>query len=550
MTDLTSPIPLAPQDSPTQVSDEPGDGSGGVLDALMQRMRSKSDFPALTTSVLNIQRLAASETESISNITNEILKDVALTNKLLRLVNSAHFAQSSSIATVSRAVSLVGLHGIRNMTFSLVLLEHMHDKANAELLKEEYLRGLMAGVIASELATTSAEGEEAFIGALFQNLGRMLAQFYFPAEATNIRALMTAKPRGLSEESASTKVLGISFETLGVGVARAWGLPESIQRCMTPPSGDPPPWTVVDMAHKVRWISRAANDMADIMLQSDPKVLDAHLDTAAKRFGKTLGLSHGQVQKATTLARKKLVDIVEAMDLHMTGDSKMASLFIGAVPAPEVSPPVKVSPYDRDALKTTELHATPAPPPVASSAPSPQPNVNPAHVAQTLAAGIQDITNAMVEDAKLSDVLRMILETMYRALDFHRLVFCMRDPKLDALTGRFGLGAGVEGIVHSFYVPLNGGARPDLFTAICLKGADTLISDTSDPRLADRLPAWYSKLYNAPTFLILPVAIKGKPVGLIYADKSVHGGLQVDEKELALLRTLRNQAVMAFKQLA
>jgi hypothetical protein len=201
-------------------------------------------------------------------------------------------------------------------------------------------------------------------------------------------------------------------------------------------------------------------------------------------------------------------------------------------------------------LKTAELHATRAAPPLAGTEHSAAPRVNPAHVAQILAAGIQDITNAMVEDTKLSDVLRMILETMYRALDFHRLVFCMRDPKLDALTGRFGLGAGVESVVHSFYVPLNGGAVPDLFTAICLKGADTLISDSSDPRLADRLPAWYRRLYNAPSFLILPVAIKGKPVGLIYADKSEPGGLRVDEKELALLRTLRNQAVMAFKQLA
>jgi hypothetical protein len=35
---------------------------------------------------------------------------------------------------------------------------------------------------------------------------------------------------------------------------------------------------------------------------------------------------------------------------------------------------------------------------------------------------------------------------------------------------------------------------------------------------------------------------------LIYADKAVKGALELDEKELALLRTLRNQAVMAFKQ--
>jgi hypothetical protein len=35
---------------------------------------------------------------------------------------------------------------------------------------------------------------------------------------------------------------------------------------------------------------------------------------------------------------------------------------------------------------------------------------------------------------------------------------------------------------------------------------------------------------------------------MIYADKMEHGGLVVDDKELALLRTLRNQAVMAFRQ--
>jgi eukaryotic-like serine/threonine-protein kinase len=48
--------------------------------------------------------------------------------------------------------------------------------------------------------------------------------------------------------------------------------------------------------------------------------------------------------------------------------------------------------------------------------------------------------------------------------------------------------------------------------------------------------------------LLLPLQIKGAPFGLIYADKVSQGTLGLDEKELALLRTLRNQAVMAFKQ--
>ena len=48
---------------------------------------------------------------------------------------------------------------------------------------------------------------------------------------------------------------------------------------------------------------------------------------------------------------------------------------------------------------------------------------------EVLAAGIQDITNSMVENFRLNEVLRMILETMLRALEFRRVLFCLRDAK-------------------------------------------------------------------------------------------------------------------------
>jgi hypothetical protein len=42
--------------------------------------------------------------------------------------------------------------------------------------------------------------------------------------------------------------------------------------------------------------------------------------------------------------------------------------------------------------------------------------------------------------------------------------------------------------------------------------------------------------------------LKGAPFGLIYADQAQPGDIQLGEKELALLRTLRKQGVMAFRQ--
>ena len=519
-----------------------GAKQNSTLDFLLRRMRNKTDFPALSESIGKIQRMASSDTESISSVTNEILKDVALTNKLLRLVNSAHYARGDSIGTVSRAVVLVGFNGIRNMALSLVLLEHMQDKGNAHLLKEEFLRALMAGSIASELGPTLKEGEEAFIGALFQNLGRMLSQFYFPEEAESIRKLVASPRDPLSEEAASSRVLGIGFEALGLGIAKAWGLPEGIQHCIVRPPGSPPGRIPDDALERLRWRSRAGNEMADAMLHADPDEVQARLSQAVQTYQKSLGLSVDEMQAATVTARKKLVELARAMDISVRPNSRAAQLLQQADAAPEHA--LATSTGGQDALAATELQATQKLP-VSPSADQPGKEA----VSQTLAAGIQDITNAMVEEFKLSDVLRMILETMFRALDFHRIVFCMRESKSDMLTGRFGLGMGVEGVVKQFRVPMGKvGGQPDLFATICTKGADTLISDASAPRIAERLPDWYRKAADAPTFLILPLLLKGRAFGMIYADKAELGSLVVDEKELAMLRTLRNQAVMAFRQ--
>jgi serine/threonine protein kinase len=520
-----------------------GGGGSGTLDFLLRRMRHKTDFPALSNSIIRIQGMATSETESVGNVTSEILKDVALTNKLLRLVNSAHFARGGSISTVSRAVSLVGFNGIRNMALSLVLLERMQDKTHATALKEEFLRALMAGSIAGELSAGVRGSEEAFIGALFQNLGRLLAEFYFPEEARTVRSLCTGVRNPVSEATASASVLGLNYEMLGTGVAKAWGLPEGIQRSMRKPMGEPPARQPADLSERLRWTAGAANEMADILLHAEPKDVDARLSLVAKRYAKALGATVEEIQATTAVARKKLIDMAAAMDLHVSAGSAASKLLKEPTAADLLGGAQQGN--GPDSLSFIELHATEVQSPTVVAVPV---ESKPAHhVAQILSSGIQEITDSMVDEFKLSDVLRMILETMFRALDFRHVVFCMRDPKVEALTGRFGLGQGVDTLVRAFNIPLK--ATPtDLFSVVCLKGADTMISDASEPHLAQRLPEWYRKSVNAPTFLLLPLMLKGRPFGLIYADKAEKGGLVLDEKELALLRTLRNQAVVAFKQ--
>jgi serine/threonine protein kinase len=529
---------------PAPVVEEPaeaGSASSATLDFLLRRMRHKSDFPALSDSVARIQRVASSENESLASLSSEILKDVALTNKLLRLVNTANFSSAGGgkINTVSRAVALIGFAGVRNMAMSLVLLEHMQDKAHANQLKEEFLRSLMAGMLASELGAPSQVGEEAFIGAMFQNLGRLLTEYYFPEEARQVRGMTAATGRAgaapVSEDQASIRVLGLSFEGLGLGVAKVWGLPPTLQACMRKPSGEPPGREPHDASERLRWLTFAANQITDTLLRAEPEQAKQRVAEAAKRYARALGVSVAKIEGAADVAQQRLAQMAKAMNLQVSAQSPARRLFATAATQTTKT----LTGDEHDSLVPLTLQAT-----VAVAREAPRSSLD--NASDVLAAGIQDITNTMVENFKLNDVLRMILETMFRALGFRRIVFCLRDAKTETLTGRFGLGDGAESVAASFKVPLKGGT--DLFALVCLKGADTLITDATVSHISSRLPAWYRQSVNAPAFLLLPMLMKGAPFALIYADKAEPGGIELGEKELSLLRTLRNQAVMAFKQ--
>ncbi|MEO7336424.1 MAG: HDOD domain-containing protein, partial [Caldimonas sp.] len=514
--------------------------TSGTLDFLLRRMRHKGDFPALSDSVMRIQRVVDSENQNVATLSSEILKDVALTNKLLRMVNSANFSQASgSISTVSRAVALVGFTGIRNMAMSLVLLEHMHDKAHANQLKEEFLRSLLAGMLASELGALVRESEEAFIGAMFQNLGRLLTEYYFPEEARQVRGIVAgtdlpgAAP--VSDEVASLRVLGVGFEALGLGVARAWGLPASLQACMSKPKGDPPTREPQDAAQRLRWLTHAANQIADTLLRSEPELAEDRVGSVARRYSRAIGVSAENIQGAATAAQQRLAQMVQAMSMQVSAQSPARRLFTVKSVSDE-QPTVR---QDHGSLTPHTLQAT-----LTLKQDAPRSALE--NAAEVLAAGIQDITDTLVGDFKLNDVLRMILETMYRALGFRHVVFCLRDLKTGTLTGRIGFGDGADAVAKLFKVPLK--TNTDLFTAVCVKGADVLIADAGVAHIASRLPEWYRKDVHAPAFLLLPVMMNGAPFALIYADKSTAGGIELGERELSLLRTLRNQAVMAFKQ--
>ena len=88
-----------------------------------------------------------------------------------------------------------------------------------------------------------------------------------------------------------------------------------------------------------------------------------------------------------------------------------------------------------------------------------------------------------------------------------------------------------------------------MFQVAFKNNVDIRIEDTRDEKIHDKIPAWYHQNIAARSFTIFPIVIKQKPIALIYIDSASAESINISDSQLSLLKTLRNQAILAIKTL-
>lgn len=539
--DYLMPLPDAPGGGP--------DSGKGTLDFLLRRMRHKTDFPSMSASVTTITRLASSEGGDVNTLSNSILKDFALTNKILRIANSAYYRQFSSggIGTVSRAIVVLGFNTVRNIAMSLLFLDHLQNKPHAERLREEFLRVSLSGMLARRLADgpVGLEPEESFICAQFHQLGRLLTHYYFAEEAEAIERLAARESCG--EEAASARVLGIGYQDLGLGIARNWGFPESIVQSMY----RLPPGRIAAAKSKeerLRALSGYANELC-AAVEADPRTRAAVLARLRSRYGDCLSIGENQVAAAVENSIGDLAELARIVHVDFARTRIGKSLMLPAAADSRAAGGVSASRSTTgDVLAATAVGATVPPASGQGADGRADEAAAESEPDAVLAGGIQDISNALLEERPLGSLLGIALEIMYRALRFQRVLLCMRDGRSGTMCARFGLGRDADEMVPRFRFPLTD--RQSIFGMVLNKDVDVLISDASEAKIAPYIPEWHRRGLAAQSFLLLPLRVRGVPVALIYADKDEPGSIVISPRQLGLLRTLRNQVLLAIKQSA
>ena len=196
-----------------------------TLRLVVNRCSELPSVPALYSEIIEILQDPEADVETIGTI---VVKDIAMTAKILKLVNSAFFGMGNEISSPSEAVAYLGTDTIK----SLILVTHAFSNSAITGLEGFSMELLWAHSLAVASATKAVafyEGadrkliDEAFVAGLLHDVGKLVFAINLPTEYQ--QALDLARREKITVAAAERQVFGADHAEVGGYLLGLWGLP-------------------------------------------------------------------------------------------------------------------------------------------------------------------------------------------------------------------------------------------------------------------------------------------------------------------------------------
>jgi HD-like signal output (HDOD) protein len=164
----------------------------------------------------------------IRAVANLIERDPGLSLRVLRVANSAYYGVARNVASVNRALLLLGQDAVRGIAAAACMDRTLRAAQAALPVNVDALvqHSLAVAVAAEALARRSAQGQpaEAFMAGLLHNVGVAVQLVLQPALATRLKAAMLCHPDG-SIRAAEAALGIVAHEHCGDVILGSWQFP-------------------------------------------------------------------------------------------------------------------------------------------------------------------------------------------------------------------------------------------------------------------------------------------------------------------------------------
>ena len=198
------------------------------LQAVVSRLEALPSLPSL---YLEVTSELENREPSLPRIGHLISEDMAMTAKILQLVNSAFFGLRCRISSPKQAVQMLGLDTLR----ALVLTTHVFDKFRTHSLGEEetsYLwkHSFAVAGFAKHIATAEKANrqlvDDCFTAGLLHDAGKLILAFTMQNKYQHV--LDAVRNNGQNLIAAETEIIGCNHAEVAAYLLGLWGLPEAV----------------------------------------------------------------------------------------------------------------------------------------------------------------------------------------------------------------------------------------------------------------------------------------------------------------------------------
>lgn len=473
---------------------DPKDLSGWVS------LLGESGMPVFAHTAGDISKVSDSKESSAAELARVVLKDAAMTAKLLRVANSPIFNPiGKSISTVSRAVVQLGFQEVRSICLSIAIVESILKGKQKQHVIDEMGRAFHAAVQARSFARKRKDSspEEVFIATLLFRLGDM-AFWAFSGEAGKALDHELKQRSDDAPDKVQRDVLGFPLRELTLGLSREWNLGALLEDALEGKQDKNPRAGNVGLGYQ---LAEAAEKG-----WKEPGVT-----RIVERIAKDLALPAGEVRN---LVQENAREAAETAAFYGADQaSKLIPLAEGEKAATTDSEQADIVAEFLDPDPALQLRI------------------------------LRELSSLMESQPDFNLVLEMVLEGMYRGIGMDRTLFALRTPDQRFLAGRYALGVENERLRRQFQVETIAG-KPNLFAHVIENRVPAWIGENVDLALKSLVTEEIRAITLGADFFVTPIEIHSKVIGIFYADRQP-SGRALDEESFASFRHFAQQGNQA-----
>lgn len=213
-----------------------------LIQLALAKLNALATLPEVTAKIIQTVEDPKSSAAQLHKIVSH---DPALVTRILKVVNSAFYGLPGQIASVERAIVLLGLNAVKNIAVAASLGQMFRGVklCDGYTARDLWTHCIGVAVVARELARQSKLPltEEAFLAGMIHDIGVLVSLQTWPEQLRSV--CEQAKSSTEAFIMIERQIIGVDHEALGAALCERWQFPKS---CQLVAGSHHRPWTGVE----------------------------------------------------------------------------------------------------------------------------------------------------------------------------------------------------------------------------------------------------------------------------------------------------------------